>query len=137
GAAAHLQLPALAARIHRALFHRFALAGFRRGCARDRDCIVQAAREALRSDIGTAAGRTCLTDQWIAASRRPARRAQRVEAARAGRRWYAGPMGPPALSIGPATTKQQPHAEDARPYRGDPRSAGAGRDVPPRTARTW
>ena len=50
------QLPALAARLHRALFHRPALAGFRRGRARRRDRVVPRARAALRPHQRAGAG---------------------------------------------------------------------------------
>ena len=46
--AADQQFPALAARVHRALFHRHAVAGLRRGRPRRRDRLVPPARAALR-----------------------------------------------------------------------------------------
>src|SRR6185503_20013873 len=48
GRAAHQQLPAVAARVHRALLHRDAVAGLRRRCARPRHRFLPQPRAALR-----------------------------------------------------------------------------------------
>ena len=54
--AAHLQFPAVAARLHRALFHRPAVAGFRRQGAGCGDLVVPAARAPLRPHQRAGAG---------------------------------------------------------------------------------